>query len=185
MPPLNPIRPWPYGKGKRSPSGPLHSLPLEPRTQIAQEMGMALEDVRVISPFVGGGFGGKIYHPQVLEAVKVARLAKKPVLLVYTREEEFFMDFFRSAAAIKIRSGITEKGKITLWDYKHYFFEARGSDTIYNVPHKLTTGYSAKRGSPVQPLATGAWRAPGANSNTFARESHIDIMAAKAGSGPG
>ncbi len=158
--------------------------PFGAQDQIAQELGMALEDVRVISPFVGGGFGGKIYHPQALEAAKIARMAKKPVLLVYTREEEFFMDFFRSAAAIQIRSGITEKGLITMWDYKHYFFEARGSDTIYNVPHKLTTGYSAKRGSPVQPLATGAWRAPGANSNTFARESHIDIMAAKIGVDP-
>ncbi len=39
--------------------------------QIAQELGMALEDVRVISPFVGGGFGGKIYHPQVMEVVKI------------------------------------------------------------------------------------------------------------------
>lgn len=158
--------------------------PFGAQDQIAQELGMALENVRVISPFVGGGFGGKIYHPQALEAAKIARLAKKPVLLVYTREEEFFMDFFRSAAAIRIRSGITEKGLITMWDYKHYFFEARGSDTIYNVPHKLTTGYSAKRGSPVQPLPTGAWRAPGANSNTFARESHIDIMAAKLGVDP-
>ena len=158
--------------------------PFGAQDQIAQELGMPLEDVRVISPFVGGGFGGKIYHPQALEAVKIARLAKKPVLLVYTREEEFFMDFFRSAAAIRIRSGITEEGLITMWDYRHYFFEARGSDTIYKVPHKLTTGYSAKRGSPVQPLSTGAWRAPGANSNTFARESHMDIMAAKLGVDP-
>ena len=56
----------------------------------------------------------------------------------------------------------------------------RALDTIYYVPNKLTTSYLAKRGAPVQPLPTSAWRAPGANSNTFARESHIDIMAAKA-----
>jgi len=158
--------------------------PFGAQDQIAQELGIPLEDVRIITPFVGGGFGGKIYHPQVMEVVKIAKLAKKPVLLAYTREEEFFMDFFRSAAVIRIRSGITENGLITLWDYKHYFFEARGSDTIYKVPNKLTTSYSAKRGSPVQPLPTGAWRAPGANSNTFARESQIDIMAAKAGIDP-
>jgi len=158
--------------------------PFGAQDQIAQELGMALENVRVISPFVGGGFGGKIYHPQALEVVKIAKLAQKPVLLAYTREEEFFMDFFRSAATIQIRSGITKEGLISMWDYKHYFMEARGSDTIYNVPNKLTTSFSAKRGSPVQPLPTGAWRAPGANSNTFARESHIDRMAAKVGMDP-
>ena len=112
--------------------------PFGAQDEIAQELGMALEEVRVISPFVGGGFGGKIYHPQALEAVKIAKIARKPVLLVYTREEEFFMDYFRSAAVIKIKSGVTKTGLITMWDYKHYFFEARGSDTIYNVPHKLT-----------------------------------------------
>ena len=56
----------------------------------------------------------------------------------------------------------------------------RALGTINNVPNKLTTSYVAKRGAPVQPLPTGAWRAPGASSNTFARESHIDMMAAKA-----
>ncbi|MCK5066382.1 MAG: xanthine dehydrogenase family protein molybdopterin-binding subunit [Bacteroidales bacterium] len=151
---------------------------------LARELGLELENVRVIAPFLGGGFGGKIYNPQVPEVAKIARLAKKPVLLAYTREEEFFMDYFRTAAVIQIRSGITKKGMITMWDYQHYFVESRGSDTIYNVPNKLTTGYSEKRGSPIHPFSTGAWRAPGNNTNTFARESHIDMMAAKVGVDP-
>ncbi len=158
--------------------------PFGAQDQIAREMEMELDNVRVISPFLGGGFGGKIYHPQVPEAARIARLAKKPVMLFYTRKEEFFKDYFRPAAVVKIRSGITSSGKITLWDYKQYFAGNRGSDTIYDVPHALTTGYGEKRGSPVHPFPTGAWRAPGNNTNTFARESQVDILAARAGIDP-
>ncbi len=152
--------------------------------EIARTLEMELEDVRVISPFVGGGFGGKIYHPQGIEAARIAKLAQKPVMLTYTREEEFFMDYFRPAAVVQIKSGISSDGKIKLWDYKQYFAGNRGSDTIYDVPHALTTGVREKRGTPVHPFPTGAWRAPANNTNTFARESQVDILAAKAGIDP-
>ncbi|MCK4747847.1 MAG: xanthine dehydrogenase family protein molybdopterin-binding subunit, partial [Bacteroidales bacterium] len=158
--------------------------PFGAQDQIAREMDMELEKVRVVAPFLGGGFGGKIYQPQLMEVVRVAKLAQKPVLLTYTREEEFFMDYFRPAAVVKIKSGITNSGKISLWDFRQYFAGNRGSDTIYNVPHAKTTGYGEKRGSPVHPFPTGAWRAPANNTNTFARESQIDMMAAKAGVDP-
>jgi len=152
--------------------------------QIARELGMDLENVRVISPFLGGGFGGKIYHPQVMEVVKVAKLAQNPVMLAYTREEEFFKDYFRPAAVVKIRSGVTDSGNITMWDYSQFFAGNRGSDTIYDVPHSQTTGYGEKQGSPVHPFPTGAWRAPGNNTNTFSRESHVEILASRAGVDP-
>jgi len=158
--------------------------PFGAQDEIARKMEMDLEQVRVISPFVGGGFGGKIYHPQAVEVARVAKLAGKPVMLIYTREEEFFMDYFRPAAVVKIRSGITADGKIALWDYRQYFAGNRGSDTIYAVPHALTTGYSEQRGTQVHPFPTGAWRAPANNTNTFSRESQVDIMAARAGVDP-
>ena len=158
--------------------------PFGSQDDLARELGIELEKVRVISPFLGGGFGGKIYNPQVLEAAKVARLAVKPVMLAYTREEEFFMDYFRPAAVVRIRSGFNKSGKITMWDFNVYFAGARGSDTIYDVSHSLTTSYGEKRGVPVHPFPTGAWRAPANNTNTFARESQVDIMAAAAGKDP-
>lgn len=158
--------------------------PFGAQDQIAREMEMELENVRVISPFLGGGFGGKIYAPQIMEAVRVAKLAQKPVIVHYSREEEFFMDYFRNATVMKIKSGVSKSGKITLWDFNQYFAGMRGSDIIYNVPHAKRTGIGEKRGTPVHTLATGAWRAPHANSNTFARESQIDLMAAKVGIDP-
>jgi len=152
---------------------------------IAGELGMPLEKVRVITPFVGGGFGGKGASGQGIEAAKLAKLSGKPVMLVWTRDEEFFYDTFHPAGVIKIKSGIDNKGIIKLWDYNIYYSGSRGSETIYDVPNARTTQYRRnKNAPPVHPFGTGAWRAPNNNTNTFARETQIDIMAAKAGIDP-
>jgi len=155
--------------------------PYRAQETIAREMNVPLEKVRIITPFVGGGFGGKSAHQQSVEAVKLAKIIGKPVVVAWTRQEEFFYDTFRPAAVVKITSGMDKSERITLWDYNTYYAGARGSETIYDVPHSKTTNYS---GGSVHPFGTGAWRAPGNNTNTFARESQINIMASKAGIDP-
>ena len=152
---------------------------------IVSTLGIPREKVRVITPFVGGGFGGKTAFQQGIEAVRLAKLTGKPVMLAWTRDEEFFYDNFHSAGVVKINSGIDKSGKITFWDYHVWYSGTRGSDTIYDVPNARTTSYSQmKNEPPVHPFSTGPWRAPNNNTNTFARESQIDIMASKAGIDP-
>jgi len=152
---------------------------------IVRELGFPMDKVRVITPFVGGGFGGKGVYEQGIEAAKLAKLIGKPVMVVRTRDEEFFYDNFHTAAVTKITSGIDKTGMIKLWDYNVYYAGTRGAETIYDVPNAKTTSYSGKRNAPsVHPFNTGAWRAPNNNTNTFARESQIDIMASKAGIDP-
>ncbi|MDF1559414.1 MAG: molybdopterin-dependent oxidoreductase, partial [Bacteroidales bacterium] len=152
---------------------------------LVREFGMPLEKVRVITPFVGGGFGGKSPHRQGVEAAKLARITERPVMVVWTRDEEFFYDTFHPASVVKVKSGIDSEGKILLWDYNVYLAGTRGADVIYDVPHHRITSYSEERDSyPVHPFGTGAWRAPNNNTNTFARETQVDIMAASAGIDP-
>ncbi|MEI6048331.1 MAG: molybdopterin cofactor-binding domain-containing protein [Bacteroidota bacterium] len=152
---------------------------------VAGELGFPLEKVRVIVPFVGGGFGGKSAYHQGIEAAKLAKLSGKPVMVIWTRDEEFFYDNFHSAAVVKVKSGIDKEGFIKLWDYHVYYAGARGAETIYDVPNATTTDYSRnKNAPPVHPFDTGPWRAPNNSTNTFAREVQIDIMAAAAGIDP-
>jgi isoquinoline 1-oxidoreductase len=152
---------------------------------ISRELGFPREKVRVITPFVGGGFGGKGAYQQGVEAARLAKLSGKPIMLVWTRDEEFFYDTFHPAGVIRIKSGIDKSGLIKLWDYSLYYGGSRGSDTIYDVPNARTTSYSQNMDSTViHPFGTGAWRAPNNNANTFARESQIDIMASEAGIDP-
>ena len=152
---------------------------------IARELGFPREKVRVITPFVGGGFGGKAAYQQGVEAARLAKMSKKPVMVVWTRDEEFFYDTFHPAGVYRVRSGIDKSGMIRLWDFNVYYGGTRGSDTIYDVPNAKTTSYGQNMDAvQIHPFGTGAWRAPNNNSNTFARESQIDIMASAAGIDP-
>jgi len=160
--------------------------PFPAKDEVAKELGVSADDVRVIPPFLGGGFGGKSRNLQISEAARLAKLSGKPVQVAWTRKEEFFLDSFRPAAVVKIKSGITDKGKLNLWDYREYFAGERGAEQFYTIPNHRTTVYPGgfMSGGEAHPFATGPWRAPANNTNTFARESQIDIMASKAGVDP-
>lgn len=91
--------------------------------------------MHVITPFVDGGFGGKARNPQVVEAARLAKLSGKPVQVAWNRKEEFFYDSFRPAAVVKIKSGITNNGIMSVWDYRVYFAGERGSQHFYAILH--------------------------------------------------
>ena len=160
--------------------------PFGAQGDIAKAIGFPTQNVRVITPFVGGGFGGKTFNQQAVEAARLAKAVGKPVQVMWSREEEFFYDTFRPAAIVKINSGVDAAGKMAFWDYDVYYAGERGAQHFYAIPHHRTAahgnGWTGPAGS--HPFGTGAWRAPGNNTNTFARESQIDIMAAAAGLDP-
>ena len=149
------------------------------KDEVAQAIGVPAGNVRVIVPFVGGGFGGKSFNLQAIQAARLAKATGRPVQVAWTREEEFFYDTYRPAAVLTIRSGIDREGHVTLWDYVVYNAGERGAPHFYAIPNHRTRSTSGQ-----SPLATGAWRAPGNNSNAFAREQQMDLMASAAGLDP-
>ena len=160
--------------------------PFPLKSQIASALGLPAGKVRVITPYVGGGFGGKSASQQGVEAARLAVAAGKPVRVVWSREEEFFFDTFDPAAVLTIRSGLDAAKKIVFWDYVVIGAGSRGAAHFYDIPHHRTLVRGGWSGNPagMHPFGIGPWRAPGANANAFARESHIDVMAAKAGVDP-
>ncbi|WP_372947093.1 xanthine dehydrogenase family protein molybdopterin-binding subunit [Mariniphaga sp.] len=156
--------------------------PFGTRREVSEKLGLSLENVHLKQIFLGGGFGGKIYNRQAVEAARIAKMVEgTPVQLMWTRQEEFMYDMFRPAAVIKVNSGITKEGIIKYWDFNIYCAGDRGTDLFYGVSHHRTITLD---GDGIHPFGTGAWRAPGNNTNTFARECQIDIMAHKIGMDP-
>lgn len=155
------------------------------KSSIAKALNLKEANVQVLQVFVGGGFGGKSSNGQAMEAARLAKICGKPVMVAWTRREEFFNDTFRPAAVVKINSGCKRNGQITRWDYGVYFAGQRGAQQFYNIPnHKTVAFNSGWRATGAHPFATGAWRAPSNNTNTFARESQINMMAARIGMDP-
>lgn len=159
--------------------------PFGARDEVAGVLGLPPENVRIITPWVGGGFGSKSRNAQALEAARIAKLAGKPVQVAWSREEEFFNDTFQPAAFAVVASGLDEAGRIVFWDYQVCFAGDRASQLFYDVPNVHVTSHgSAFDSSGAHPFEVGAWRGPGANTNTFARESQMDVMASAAGADP-
>ena len=159
--------------------------PFNVQSLVAQTLDLPVENVRVMVPFVGGGFGGKSASAQAIEAARLAKHSGKPVMVNWTREEEFFFDTFRPAAVVKIRSGIDGAGRISFWDYHVYFAGKRGCQNFYEIPHHREAVYGEWRIEPgIHPFAVGPWRAPAANTNIYARDLQMNIMASLAGKDP-
>ena len=160
--------------------------PFQVKTAVMNALGLPAGKVRVISRYVGGGFGGKTEADQGVEAARLAKIAGQPVQVVYNRQEEFFFDRFRPAAVEKIRAGVAG-GKIVLWDHQIWGAGDREAAPFYDIPHRRTAsagGWMGGNPPGMNPFNVGAWRAPSVNSHTFARESHVDALAAKAGIDP-
>ncbi len=159
--------------------------PFPCRDQVAKALGVSPGTVRVITPFVGGGFGGKTYNQQAVEAARLAQLAGRPVQVMWSRGEEFFYDRFRPAAVVKTAAALDDAGRPVLWELDTLYAGDGGAEPAYRFPHaRVTSAGGWQRQGEGQPLAVGPWRAPGANTNTFAAESQIDALAALAGRDP-
>ncbi|MDB4442026.1 molybdopterin-dependent oxidoreductase [bacterium] len=160
--------------------------PFRVKELIAEQLSLPPDRVRIITPYVGGGFGGKSASRQALEAARLAKRIGRPVQVAWSRAEEFFYDTFRPAAIVKIKSGLNSSGQITFWDYNVYYAGMRGSKQFYEIPHhkELVHGRWRGRAGKNHPFDIGPWRAPANNTNTYARDLHLNLMAAKAGADP-
>jgi isoquinoline 1-oxidoreductase len=155
--------------------------PFRVRGTVAETLKVPEENIHVITPFVGGGFGGKKSGQQISEATRLSKITGHPVMLAWTRKEEFFYDTFRPAALVQMEAGLDANNHITFWNCDLLFTGSRSSEPIYNIPHFLVRTRGA-RGA--HPFGTGAWRGPGSNTNVFAMESHTAILANAAGMDP-
>ena len=161
--------------------------PFPLKQQVVQALGLTQQNVRVITPYVGGGFGGKSASQQAIQAARLAKITGRPVQVVMDRAEEFFYDSFRPAAVVKVRAGVAADGKMVLWDYQVWGAGDREAKPFYDIPNQRARsagGWMGANPPGMHPFAVGPWRAPSVNTNTFARESHIDILANKVGRDP-
>jgi nicotinate dehydrogenase subunit B len=160
--------------------------PFPLQTQVARALNVPPTQVRVITPFVGGGFGGKSASMQGVESAVLAKAAGVPVRVIWDRSEEFFFDGFDPATVVNVRAGLTAAKRIAFLDYEVIAAGARGAANFYDIPNVRMTarGTWGQGSNSLHPFNVGPWRAPGANANTWARETTIDQLAEKAGEDP-
>ncbi len=146
--------------------------PFGVRGQLAEAFHLPEENVRVLMPDMGSGYGGKHTGETAIEAARLARAAKRPVKVVWTREEEFTWAYFRPAGVIDVSSGVKNDGMITGWEFHNYNSGSAGIRPYYEIPNQRIVFHAVKT-----PLRQGSYRALASTANHFARESHMDELA--------
>lgn len=153
--------------------------PFRARNYLSEGLGVPPENIRVIVPDMGGGFGGKHTSEVALEAARIARAVAKPVWMRWTREEEFTWAYFRPAAVIECRGGLGADHRIAAWDFANINGGGAGIDTPYDIANTRITSIRSD-----SPLRQGSYRCLGATGSNFARESFMDELAAASGADP-
>jgi CO/xanthine dehydrogenase Mo-binding subunit len=146
--------------------------PFGVRSELASAFRIPEDRIRVIVPDTGSAYGGKHSGEAAIEAARLAKAAGKPVKLVWTREEEFTWAYFRPAGVIEVKSGVSDDGKITAWEFHNYNSGTSAINPLYDIPNQRVEFHASE-----SPLRQGSYRALAATANHFAREVHIDELA--------
>lgn len=156
------------------------------QTTVANTLRIPPENIRVISSFVGGGFGCKYpTRGHTILAALAAQQVKRPVKLVVTREQMFTSVGFRSHSSQRVRLGAKKDGKLTAISHEIHtqtsvfeeFIEHVGVATpmLYDSPNLLVTHRGVRLNLPTPTIM----RAPGESPGMFAFESAMDELAYK------
>ena len=149
------------------------------REQVAAELAIAEEQVRVIVPPTGGGYGGKHSVDAAVAAARQSRAVGQPVKVRWTRAQEFEFAYFRPAALIDIRAALNRRHRISAWEHLNVNSGAPGIELPYRVANQRLRYQPAE-----SPFRQGSYRALAATANNFARESAMDELAHLADADP-
>ena len=172
------------------------------RKEVADALGLDVDNVNIIPTFLGGGFGRRLHTPNAVQAALLSKAVGKPVKCFFNRKEEFQQDTFRPPTHHVLKAKLKDDGLIEA--IEHY---VSSGDVMFGSPlfpaiaeTILGADVGAWRGGMIQygaipnyravswrvklPFATSWWRSLGLLANTFAIESFMDELAIKSGKDP-
>jgi carbon-monoxide dehydrogenase large subunit len=130
--------------------------PFAQRNLIAQALGISQGKIRVVAPYVGGGFGSKAGVSMEALVVAIASKVKgRPVKLLLTREEEFYTAFVRQGLVAHFKMGCDENGKLLAMENRFYW--DAGAYTEYGVNITRASGYSSSGPYEVPNVSTDSY----------------------------
>ncbi|MFP4003470.1 MAG: molybdopterin cofactor-binding domain-containing protein [Alphaproteobacteria bacterium] len=165
------------------------------RTAIEKVLGLKKENITIHILRSGGAFGRRFYSDFAVEAAWLSRAVKRPVKVVWTREDDIRYGFYRPAAVFRLKAGLDANGKVTAWRMRL----ANASRSTYlgrddapngtelddnDFPAGFVENLRFEYGAVESHVPVGQWRAVGPGKNLFATSSFIDELAHEAGMDP-
>ncbi|MYA65120.1 MAG: xanthine dehydrogenase family protein molybdopterin-binding subunit, partial [Gemmatimonadetes bacterium] len=154
------------------------------RAAVARELGVPVEQVTFHPCYLGGGLGRRTMADYIVEAVQLSRSVRRPVKLIWTREDDLQYGAFRPMSLQRLTGGVDAGGNLAAWTHT-VVGDGRGllasgiGIQYYDIPNQRIEMRTASHG-----VRTKHWRAVGHGPNKFAIESFIDDIARGEGIDP-
>lgn len=163
----------------------------------AKIAGLDPSKVTVHTTFLGGGFGRRVMHDFVVEAVEASKAAGVPVKVVWTREDDIQHDWYRPPTYVKLAGSLSADGKpngftarvvcpsilASAFGAPATAFDDAATEAIANLPYAIPN-ILVDCVQPQWPVPLGFWRSVGSSQNGFVVESFMDELAEAAGKDP-
>ena len=150
---------------------------------VARRLGMSLEQVDIQMTRVGGGFGRKLFGHYLLEAAVISQKIKKPVKLIYTREDDMTFGAYRPTYQASYRAALDENNNLTAFQVKTGGIPE--SPLFANrFPAGAVDNYLAEEWTIESNITTAAFRAPRSNFMGAVEQAFLDEVAELAGKDP-
>ncbi len=158
--------------------------PTPARKQVSDLLGIPESNISVMMTRMGGGFGRRLNADFVREAAEISKLAKAPVQVVWTREDDMTGGIYRPACQYTYRAALDAQGKITAFHLRGVGLNVGNPTREHNFPAGAVANYLAEGHNLESKVTTGPWRAPVHNFLAFAEQSFLDEIANATGKDP-
>jgi len=156
--------------------GPIQT-PQWTENRIAELLGRDKEEITIEMTRMGGGFGRRLYGDFALEAAEISSISKKPIKVIFSREDDMLAGTYRPASAYRFKVGIKDD-KITAYHLTEAFYNGSMFGNMHsNFPCGAIENYRVDSHNIKSNITTGAWRAPYANFLAFAEQAFMDELA--------
>lgn len=162
--------------------GPIQTPELAAKV-CAKILDLPLENISIEMTRMGGGFGRRLYGNFTNEAAIISQLTKRPIKLIYSREDDMMNGTYRPAYRVKYKAGLDENNNLIAFTV-HGAGTHGGPVFADRFPAGTVEHYEASNSAMDSNISTGAWRAPRSNFIAGAEQSFLDEVAEAAGKDP-
>ncbi len=158
--------------------------PARARGDVAKLLNIPEEKITVGLSRMGGGFGRRLQSDYAVEAAEISNLAKAPVKVIWTREDDIQGGFYRPSGMYSYKAALDKNNELIAWQLNAAAINSGNASRENSFPAGAVPNFRIDSHNLESKVTVGPWRAPNHNFIAFAEESLLDELAHAAGKDP-
>ncbi|HVG11417.1 MAG TPA: molybdopterin cofactor-binding domain-containing protein, partial [Flavisolibacter sp.] len=158
--------------------------PASARTATSKLLNIPEDKITVEITRLGGGFGRRLKFDYVVEAAELSSIIKKPVKVIWSREDDMMGGSYRPAVRYRFEAALDDSGNMIGYKLRGVGINLNNATREDNFPSGAVENLLIDSVEHLSPITTGPWRAPVTNFLAYAEQTFLDEVANAAGKDP-